>query len=504
MWCLPTRLDVTFKVVRQQTRLNGTQNVDVDPSRGGTPDADIPAGVVLSGRDQYRRGAEPYRDGITILNTDATWHFGGFDAISSTSYTTRQQNADIDFSNAIPVLFGIAPLSHPGQLLNQTRVRDFVQEVRLVSSNKANPFQWIVGAFYNKQRKSFGQDLVSQGVNADNGGAFGSDDLLHTVARFHDTQVAVFGEASYRLGDLTATAGLRYFDFKSVYDITGDGAALGGPLSLIGRVTKDHGFNPKFNLSYKPDATRLFYVQASRGFRLGGINDPLLAICSASDEASYVAAFNSDHLWNYEAGAKLGWFGGRLQTNLSAYHIDWSNVPITRQLSCGVSNTISAGSLRINGLEFDTSARLTSFWRLSGGFSYADSRIKSITPAVSASTGIIPGERAAGVAPWNANITSSFDAPLRAGAALYGNVTYQYVGSVYNYPGTFDPRRVLQNPYGMINLRLGIRRDQWDASLFVSNLLDKHAILFHDRILGETRDTISRPRSVGLNLKTDF
>ena len=147
---------------------------------------------------------------------------------------------------------------------------------------------------------------------------------------------------------------------------------------------------------------------------------------------------------------------------------------------------------------------MTSFWRLSGGFSYADSRIASIDPAVGAATGIVVGERSAGVAPWNANVTSSFETRFREHDTLYGNATYQYVGSIYNYPGTYDPRRFLQNPYGMVNLRLGVRRDRWDASLFVSNLLDTHALLFHDRILGETRDTISRPRSIGINLKTDF
>ena len=496
--------DVTFKAIRQQTRLRGTQNVDVDPSLGGTRNPDIPAGAVLSDRQQFRRGAEPYRDGITILNADATVHLGAVDLFSSSSFLSRQQNADIDFTNFLPTASGIGRLRNPFPLQNATRGKDFVQEVRLVSASPASAFQWVVGAFYDKGRKRFSQDFASVGVDADNGGAFGSDLLLHTVARFHDTQYAVFGEASYRLDRLTATVGLRYFNYKSIYDIAGDGVFLGGPLVLNGRVTKDHGFNPKVNLSYKITADKLVYAQAARGFRLGGINDPLLAYCSASDAAAYANDFGSDSLWNYEAGAKLGWLGGKLQTNVAAYHVDWSNVPITRQLACGVSNTVTAGALKIDGVEFDANARITPVWRLSGGFSYAHSRITSIDPTASALTGIIVGERAAGIAPWNANLTSAIDVPVADRTYIYGNAAWQYVGSIFNYAGTNDPRRVKQPAYSLFNAKLGVRRGRYDLSAFVNNVLNKRAVLFHDRILGETRDTLNRPRAIGLNLKTDF
>ena len=497
-------LDVNAKYVAQWTHLDGSQNVDDSTLADGSHNPELPNGVTLGPYQQYRAAPEPYNDAIQILSLDATVHLPIADLISSTSYTVRRQNNAIDFTGALPVLFGVGPLSHPGLLLNRTRARDVVQEVRLVSRDTGAPFQWIVGVFFDDSHKSFQQDLPSTGIDADNDGAFGSDNLLHTVAVFHDRQYAVFGEANYRLGNLTATAGLRYYDFKEVYGEVGDGAALAGPLSISGRETKDNGLNPKLNLSYKLDASKLVYAQVARGFRLGGINDPLLAICSPDDAATYVDAFRSDHLWNYEGGAKLGWFGGRVQTNLSAYHIDWTDVPLTRQLACGISNTVTAGALKINGLEFDGAVRVNAIWKLAGGFGYTDSKIKSITSDVSAQTGIVPGERSAGITPWNANLTSSLGMPVGSDFTIYQDTTLQYVGSIFNYPGTFDPRRYEQKPYTMVNLRAGVRRDRWDLSVFMNNVFDKRAVLFRDRILGETRDTISRPRTIGVNVKTTF
>jgi iron complex outermembrane recepter protein len=498
-----SELDINLKFIRQETKLDGTQNIDVDPSLGGTPNLDIPSGVVLSDDQQFRRGAEPYRDRVTIFSSDATANLRGLDIVSATSFIRRRQSADIDFTNATSTVFGLPRLSQASLLINGTEVEDFVQEIRLVSTADG-PFRWVIGGFYNKQNKVFTQSLASAGINRDNGGIFGSDSLLNTTASFDDRQFAGFGEASYELGQLKLTAGLRYFDFKSIYNIKGEGAAVGGVLDIAARETKDSGFNPKVNVSYKPDEELLVYLQAARGFRLGGINDPLLSFCSASDAASFQQSFGSDKLWNYEAGFKATVLDKRVQINAAVYHIDWTDAPVTRQLACGVSNTATAGTLKIDGIEVDTTARVTDFWRLSGGFAYVDSRFDTVTPEVAAQTGIVSGERTPGVARWTANLSSSLELPLAGSSRLYSTATYQYTGSIYNYAGTSDPRRFLQPAYSLVNLRLGVRRDNWNVAAFLNNVFDKRAILFRDRILGETRDTINRPRSIGINVSATF
>ena len=66
-------------------------------------------------------------------------------------------------------------LTFPGILANATRGRDFVQEVRLVSATLASPFQWGIGASYDKGRTSFQQDLISVGADALYEGGLGSD-----------------------------------------------------------------------------------------------------------------------------------------------------------------------------------------------------------------------------------------------------------------------------------------------------------------------------------------
>jgi iron complex outermembrane receptor protein len=49
-------------------------------------------------------------------------------------------------------------------------------------------------------------------------------------------------------------------------------------------------------------------VQAAKGFRLGGVNDPLnLPLCTPQDEdlfGPFAGGYDDETLWNYEAGVK--------------------------------------------------------------------------------------------------------------------------------------------------------------------------------------------------------
>src|SRR5687767_13193187 len=65
--------------------------------------------------------------------------------------------------------------------------------------------------------------------------------------------------------------------------------------------------------------------QASQGFRLGGINDPInIPLCSQQDSITFSGhdSWQDEKAVNYEIGAKYRFFGGRGALNGSAFYMD--------------------------------------------------------------------------------------------------------------------------------------------------------------------------------------
>src|SRR5713226_1648353 len=77
-------------------------------------------------------------------------------------------------------------------------------------------------------------------------------------------------------------------------------AALLRPRACRTRVT------PKLSVAYKVNDDLLFYVLAAQGFRQGGTNDGGFGSLIVVPQG-----FNSDTLWNYEAGIKSAWLERR-------------------------------------------------------------------------------------------------------------------------------------------------------------------------------------------------
>ena len=71
---------------------------------------------------------------------------------------------------------------------------------------------------------------------------------------------------------------------------------------------------PRVIASYAVTAATQVNAQVSKGFRLGGINDPLnTPLCSPADLATFGdrGTWEDEELWNYEAGVKSTFLGGR-------------------------------------------------------------------------------------------------------------------------------------------------------------------------------------------------
>ena len=135
-------------------------------------------------------------------------------------------------------------------------------------------------------------------------------------------------------GDLTA--GIRYYDFDESRVQTFDGI-FAAPGTSTGSATAD-GFAPRVIANWNPTGENSFYGQISKGFRLGGINDPLnVPLCTPEDLATFGGNDNWDdeELWNYELGSKNRIMNGRATFNVAVFYQDISDLQAT----------VTAGSL---------------------------------------------------------------------------------------------------------------------------------------------------------------
>ncbi len=97
----------------------------------------------------------------------------------------------------------------------------------------------------------------------------------------------MFGEASYEINKLDASppAAATTTSAKSRRFTSGGLFANGDDQT---DKTSSDGFTPRLLVSYKANPDLTFNAQASKGFRLGGVNDPLnLPLCSPQDEAIF-------------------------------------------------------------------------------------------------------------------------------------------------------------------------------------------------------------------------
>lgn len=388
------------------------------------------------------------------------------------------------------------------------------------------------GPGYSAFQNTFGVDPI------DDSGTFSS--RYHTL----EEQLAGFAQADIAFGDFTLTAGVRVSRNELDFNLSSAGAEnnlnapfgapcpTGGfcpfgsgayePLFSTGNVkNKETAVTPKIGLSYQALEDLLVYVSASKGFRPGGGQLPLPTFCG-SDLVSYgyvdgqgnpdgPLSFDSDTVWSYEVGQKLRAFDGRLTFDSSAYMIEWDKIQqVVSMPTCGFNLTDNLGSATIKG--FDLLVGVLPFAGLSLNASVAYTHT-SLDDGVYRPDGVATIPKSSAIegagSPWTAAVSALYEVTLTESYEGYVRADYTY-GSEYERTGranpgafNFDPLLLPQEATSLVNMRLGIRRDQLDASVFVNNLLDEQPILnlAHAGVPGYfwTASTF-RPRTIGVTV----
>jgi iron complex outermembrane receptor protein len=503
--------------------------------------------ITLGKREQYLLLDESFGDKTFLGDLTASFGFGGMELTSVTSYIDRKIDVNRDasaLSGSVSVDLGFpdAAVTLPSKLVDTTDLEQFTQEVRLGSDNDS-PFQWLVGAFYSKVDRVYNQRLPTPGYDAYTDATLGAGTSAAVANGFpanspynaslpYDIkQKAVFGEASYEIDKLTITAGGRYYDFKEERRFTSGGLFANGDDQTD--KTSSDGFTPRLLVSYKANADLTFNAQASKGFRLGGVNDPLnLPLCSPQDEAIFggYQSYDDETLWNYETGIKSRF--GRFSFNGAAFYTDIKNLQTTLDAgSCSSRVVFNVPKAHTMGLEGELTARLAE--GLDIGISGSVLQAEFDTTVTDGTGAIIGGIREGNRLPSVPNFQISFNATytrtLTDSMDGYITASFQHVGSRYTQASDQEdnPRSFVSGlPFGgasgnnativdlklpeydLINLSAGLQMDNGlDIIAYVNNLTDENALLSFDRERGGRARlgyTIGQPRTAGVTVRKSF
>ena len=545
-------IEITPRVLYQEVRADGFNRQEVyNLYANPYTDPDAVGGrspVVFEERQQFLLLDEAFEDDIVLADLTANFGFGGVTLTSVTSYINRDILVSRDASaltGSVSVDLGYprAAVLLPSNLRDTTDLEQFTQEIRL-ASDTAGPFQWVVGGFYSDVERIYAQrlptpgydfytDLVlGDGTSAAVANGFPANSPYNADLPYDIKQKAVFGEASYEFGRLTATAGLRYFDFKEERAFISGGLFANGD-NQVDETTSD-GLAPRFILSYDATDNITLNVQAAKGFRLGGVNDPLNeTLCSADDEATYGGfdTYDDETLWNYEAGVKSQFRG--VTFNAAAFYTEIKNLQVTADAgSCSSRVVFNAPKAHTMGLEVELFASPVEGLDLSLTGSVLEAEFDSTLLKANGDIleGIADGNRLPSVPKFQIAANASYAWPIAAnGTEAFVAASFQHIGSRFTQPGDQEnnPRTFVHGlpffgapadaattldlklpDYQLVNLSAGIETpDGLDVIFYVNNLFDENALLAFDRERGGRARlgfSTNQPRTFGVTVRRGF
>lgn len=444
---------------------------------------------------------EPFTDRYAIGSLKVNYDFGPAKLTSVTAYFDRRRNFlnDIDyFTGFLGVPQAYSPLTYTSHT--------FTQEVRLASQGERR-FSWVVGSFFEDRRETALQTVSAAGVPVPP-----PSGQLAYISRFTNSrQYAAFGEANYKITPkLTFTAGVRASLVDGDNTSVNDGLLFGGRTTKTG-TSRDTPVNPRFILSYKPDDNAQVYVQASQGFRIGGVN-PGVPPCVPANGCTIDLGntFGPDSVWNYEIGTKLQLLDQKLSIDADVFWIDWSDIQVNVGRGDGFNGFINAGSATTKGFEVTANGQLSEHIKAGGQFTYTEGHLTSLAPGIAASGVAQVGDALPEVPKFTTSGYGEWGTAVGDDGWFYLRADVAYVDTRYSNFSSSAPRRY--PAYTLVNLRAGLDKGPYSASVFINNLTDKRAILadqsysgLHDGLpYSWKRDNVNVPRTIGISLSRRF
>ena len=230
------------------------------------------------------------------------------------------------------------------------------------------------------------------------------------------------------------------------------------------RYQYDAIWAPQVSLLYKPTDLRTYYLSASRGFSLPGIEETLTA------EGTINSNIRPETGYNFEAGGKVFLLNRKLYLEAALFRMLITDLLVAQRVGDDQYIGVNAGETLHQGIEF------------SGKYDWNLGSI-TITPQVAISIGRYEfedfkhndqdysGNELTGVPDTTLNAGISIDATC----GLYFTSDYQYVGAI----PLNDSNANFNDAYRIFNIKSGYRREilrniYFSVAAGVNNVFDEH------------------------------
>jgi iron complex outermembrane recepter protein len=370
---------------------------------------------------------------------------------------------DGDFSDLDIVSIG----NNYGNAYN--RVSVLTQELRLSSVERAGDrLQWTAGLFGFvqdnpvKQATRFGKDAGLFGVPD-------QDFALISRNLGKGEGLAGFGQATWTLTPkLLLTGGLRYDREWKRMSVEGTYEKTGGPSFITRPDTSGKGdyaaFSPKVGLQYLMSDRSTAHITYSRGFRAGGLStlgsDPSQPPLIGYDP-------ESSDLW------ELGWKGAfaenKFRMFVALFHSNIGNAQVpTLIMPDAITVTRNAGGIKSRGIEVETEWRPVRGLSFSWNYARTEASYIRLRLARNGQEEKLDGNRQILTPSHTSMLTGDYNIPLgrKKRVSLDLRAEWRHTGSVY-----FDlANQIQQSPYGVTNIRVGIKSRKYALHGWVRNL----------------------------------
>ncbi len=446
--------------------------------------------------------------------TDAGWSVTSISAYNRNNSITGQDNT-------------LLPSANAAYSVDQSRTRDWSQELRVMSPQDA-PIRGLIGGYYYRDDSLPGFQFTNTNRTRR---TFDSADGVRSKS--------IFGMIEGDLGDaITVSAEARY-QKETILGSTEVLAPVGSnnavpPAPTALRRAKFNAFLPRFTARWEPSDDLSIYATAAKGNKPGGFNAFPVDARQADLDAFAAAGFDifdEETAWSYELGVK-GKLGRRVNFSVAGFYTDWTQQQLSRGESYIRTNNTpnsvvfiqNAGASEIKGFEFDISGKPAPWLFLRFGYTYVDAKFTEFyddtteeiydtdgrpgflpndtrNPAdLDNLEGDVSGNRLPQTPTHQFIATAQVTAPLSSSLDFFARGDLGYESKRYSQVDNLNHTGDSYN----LNASIGIERRDWSLTVFARNLLNDKTPLVITRLLDFNRLLTRVNPLTGLNQTTFF